>query len=1527
MSANNIAPLQMPGAEPSDIIQLAAVGSASEKLSTASALKQLSLGLGLAPKEDIDGDEEEKLSDPGPPLDPPPTGGSREGHAGGDTDTDTDTGTDSYENTDTDEEEYADRGVGAAVSAQAQQELEAFAAAERETLVPHAAALMAQYIGNLRSFNMKGAHDVQFELRTAVATYLNTLSISAGRGSGEEEKVTTFVPDSEEVGRLLRPIYTLMLEQTGNGKDSAKGGASPATGGSPWSPGGGTGGGGHRSPSMHGNSSKKESLLHDLRALQTNAWTAVKQMFPDKHPVIGVACASIARELQDSGRTVEALDYAGTALLISMQSHGLLSACTANRHHHLAQLYALLDQMVSAKKHAFLALETFRKLSTGQKSSSSSSSSSSGGGGGVRSDSSTTGPGDDIVPAPSAPTALDLSEHSCEFLLGCLEQATSRPEHAYAHYYNCYSKRLSSLGANHTDTQVALTAVRGARAVGAETYISVQELQSAIRALKWAKLPADTSCYRIAMLVNQLGAAAGTGGGGGALSHNRLRGLVSTALKLQSRSAMAAAGASARSPGGSSSSSAASASQVNKLATELLSACVQLPVAALAVPPSAAPIAGGAPGTPSSAISGSSSKVSTPGSASASAPSSALKGSGRSVAMTHALLAGSLISGQAPMSPAPAPALLSPPQAVSFASSASAADSIINSSTPGARGRGEDGSEAGAFAGIGGQTASSSNVPGAKASAAVASSPSAAVSDAATAFAAKKKNLPEPSEALARALAMGPVAGNTLTVNDLTPPKLTTSPSDDMNRGSERHANPRKSVRISAEVPDAKSEELHREHQERMNAQKDAKVHAELESAALSLQGTGVDGFEKDSLPFAMGKRLSVVARDQNNIVVVVTSLVQAAKAIKEGKMTFTLAAPGAAAAAAGSPGGASHASARPGIGASPNKESAASPTDSSSGSRRKSTTKKSTATAPGSAAEAAVREIPLPPPVPTSWPPVAHKPKVGTPNIADALAFKAGAPGIAVAGAPVGGPGGIGAAAAAAASGGGLKGAERAPPMGAFAAAKLAEKAKEKYKTIDLPEAKPISGSLQDTLWGAAMSDHVPLNVLFEDVEDEFLKVVKRKSDAALRIRRQSVKKALTVGKNGGSGAESKNSVFSESALDARRNQNLSIMLSQFGKKTSEAIANAIASFDSEFLGVSILQTLSENMPTPVEYKAVRAQFAKRAAVLVAAAAAAAAGGGGDSPPAKPKAPNPADPIDPEILKQVLSKASKAELYVYHLGALDNMAAKMHAMLGALSAAETGDACQKAATVMSHACAEVCDSDRLRYLMHLILQVGNAVNTRSTNMLYGDKKAAAAAGDAVGVKSFSLSALENLCKTKSNSGETVEEYLCYKLFLHLPQALDLAADLASIDGAKVVNMARLQCDVESIATNVAELEKLVAAEEKTLSSSKCTAAGDDATARKEKVELSVSNMKSRLGDAQKMSAKAALELKTAQQDYMRVCTYLCEDFASAAVTPQLVFSRLSKFVASINSATKNASEKVEKAKRMDRRAKERLNR
>ncbi len=184
------------------------------------------------------------------------------------------------------------------------------------------------------------------------------------------------------------------------------------------------------------------------------------------------------------------------------------------------------------------------------------------------------------------------------------------------------------------------------------------------------------------------------------------------------------------------------------------------------------------------------------------------------------------------------------------------------------------------------------------------------------------------------------------------------------------------------------------------------------------------------------------------------------------------------------------------------------------------------------------------------------------------------------------------------------------------------------------------------------------------------------------------------------------------------------------------------------------------------------------------------------------------------------------------------------------------------------NACAEVTESGRLRYLMHLILKVGNAVNTRSTAKLFRGNNSAgdvsSVSADVLGgavespagkeVTCFSLSALENLSKTRSNSGDTVEEYICYKLLLHLPQALDLAADLASIEGAKEVNIARLMHDSEVLTASIGMLTKLLETEEQSRAKSK---EADSA------LDLSAQHIKKHLELMKRLSASIATEVRT----------------------------------------------------------------
>ena len=128
-----------------------------------------------------------------------------------------------------------------------------------------------------------------------------------------------------------------------------------------------------------------------------------------------------------------------------------------------------------------------------------------------------------------------------------------------------------------------------------------------------------------------------------------------------------------------------------------------------------------------------------------------------------------------------------------------------------------------------------------------------------------------------------------------------------------------------------------------------------------------------------------------------------------------------------------------------------------------------------------------------------------------------------------------------------------------------------------------------------------VPMRILFDDVESEFLKTVPRKSVQAKEHRRQSMAK-VAAGTNAGAGTKNK-ALKTESALDPRRNQNLSIMLSKFGKRTADDIATKVNAFDVDGLGQAALLTLSQNIPEHSEYLLVE-KFTKDLATKLEAKA-----------------------------------------------------------------------------------------------------------------------------------------------------------------------------------------------------------------------------------------------------------------------------------------------------------------------------------
>jgi hypothetical protein len=710
------------------------------------------------------------------------------------------------------------------------------------------------------------------------------------------------------------------------------------------------------------------------------------------------------------------------------------------------------------------------------------------------------------------------------------------------------------------------------------------------------------------------------------------------------------------------------------------------------------------------------------------------------------------------------------------------------------------------------------------------------------------------------------------------------------------------------------------------------RIREELHRAAAQLTATGVEGVEEAQVPFSLGTRLSVLARDADNNAVVVTSLLAAANAVRAGKMTFAMVTQSA-------PVAAPLASAAGGDSSSSGSGKSGAGSDAPAALRRASETVRRMSRRLTSAAlkeeeeekekeenaqAQALSLIPFPPPLPSAWPPVPYKgPRV---SVEEALQF--GKPATRAA-AETGASSGLGADGSHKEKDDAKSPGQAQAPVGAFAAAKAAAAASAKgAKKIELSPLVPRSGgaadlALKGTLWELDVPEHVPLVDMFDDIEDEFLKAPKRKSDAGKAkgagagVGKPAGKVAVQPGHNTGPSAAAGASA-SVSVLDPRRNQNLSIMLTKFGKRTPEDISRSVADFDCEAVGIAALQTLSENVPAPEEYKAVKALVASLVAKQVEADKAqaahdeefASAGGGAAA------AAVPASGLTGAAL--ALSRIGKAEKYIYCLGAIPSLEGRLQSMLQCLTAIEAGETCHRAGESINIATNEVLDSDRLRYFLNLVLRMANVVNCRSVASLHAGGAKAAQIGSAHGagagagagagtgpIRAFRLSEISNLAKTKTNSGDTADVYLVYKIYTNLPQALDIAADLARIDAAKDVNFPRIRADVAKLTEGVAALERLIAAEA-------AKPHQEDGTGR------ALILMNQRLAESKALASTCVKELREAEADFARVCAYLGEDAATS--TPASVFGALKRLVLTVQEATRAAQEKVAKAERLARR-------
>ena len=72
------------------------------------------------------------------------------------------------------------------------------------------------------------------------------------------------------------------------------------------------------------------------------------------------------------------------------------------------------------------------------------------------------------------------------------------------------------------------------------------------------------------------------------------------------------------------------------------------------------------------------------------------------------------------------------------------------------------------------------------------------------------------------------------------------------------------------------------------------------------------------------------------------------------------------------------------------------------------------------------------------------------------------------------------------------------------------------------------------------------------------------------------------------------------------------------------------------------------------------------------------------------------------------------------------------------------------------------------------------------------------------------LESLAKITQTKSNSGETVEQYVVNKVLQHFPDALKVGTDMPSIEAAKAVLFPRLVADLRKLEDGISMMKTLI---------------------------------------------------------------------------------------------------------------------
>lgn len=297
-------------------------------------------------------------------------------------------------------------------------------------------------------------------------------------------------------------------------------------------------------------------------------------------------------------------------------------------------------------------------------------------------------------------------------------------------------------------------------------------------------------------------------------------------------------------------------------------------------------------------------------------------------------------------------------------------------------------------------------------------------------------------------------------------------------------------------------------------------------------------------------------------------------------------------------------------------------------------------------------------------------------------------------------------------------------------------QKTAEMYKKINLDCYSDIDG----TIWSEQLDSLYTEDALFSDLVEEF-------NNGIIQKRRKSIRAKSTL-------------KAKPTYLENVREQNISIMLTKFGKRHVTDICNAVLEFNTDFIGINSLTLMTKYLPDAQDIKAIEAHMKE------------------------------------EPFFGVPPKLSKAEEYLLGMSKISNPLDRILSMGSCLNYSTVSAEISKNSTLIIDAVREIQESARLKYLLKAFLDLHNAVNRLSSDL---DE-----------AKGFRITtSLSKLHEMKTNSGETIEYYVTKSLYSVSPEALDLRRDFPTLDIAKSISFQKITFDLKRFEEDLHRLENV----------------------------------------------------------------------------------------------------------------------